>query len=210
MWVLLAVSLFGFIVFIERTLFFHRGQIRTEPFIDGIKNLVRKRRLVEALTVCQETPGPVPSVIKAALLHYGEGEDRLRRSIQSAALVELPILERRVGAIAAVARIAPLLGLLGTLIALIQGFSGLHFSANPAYPAFGQLLGAIGEALISTALGLTISLMAHVAHHFLFGRVKALVQDMEYCGFHMMAFLLKDLPEEESAEEEEGIDGQPG
>jgi biopolymer transport protein ExbB len=48
MWVLLAVSLFGFIVFIERTLFLHRGQIRTSQFLDGIRNLVSKGRRRES------------------------------------------------------------------------------------------------------------------------------------------------------------------
>ncbi|MDV7395394.1 hypothetical protein RZS08_28670, partial [Arthrospira platensis SPKY1] len=59
LWVLFMVSIFGFIVFAERALFLHRMQVRTQDFLAGIKNLLRKRRLVEALTVCEETPGPV-------------------------------------------------------------------------------------------------------------------------------------------------------
>ena len=60
MWVLLAVSLFGFVIFIERTLFLHRGQIRTGQFLEGIRNLVGKGRRLEALTLCEDTPGPIP------------------------------------------------------------------------------------------------------------------------------------------------------
>ena len=60
MWVLLGMSLIGFLVFVERVLFLHRGQIRSSEFVTGIKNIVRKQRLVEALTLCEETPGPVP------------------------------------------------------------------------------------------------------------------------------------------------------
>jgi len=97
MWVLLAVSLFGFIIFIERTLFLHRGQIRTGEFLEGIKNLVTKGRRMEALTLCEDMPGPVPGLVKAILLKAGEPEMVIRQAAESAALVEIPILERRIG-----------------------------------------------------------------------------------------------------------------
>ena len=48
-WVLVLLAMYGMTLFIERTLFLHRGQIPTKAFIDGIKNILAKRRLVEAL-----------------------------------------------------------------------------------------------------------------------------------------------------------------
>jgi biopolymer transport protein ExbB len=56
MWVLLLMSLIGFLIFIERVLFLHRGQIRSSEFVTGIKNIVRKQRLVEALTRASAKP----------------------------------------------------------------------------------------------------------------------------------------------------------
>ncbi len=109
MWPLLIVSVLGFVFFVERTLFLHKGQIRSTAFLDGIKNLVRKRRLLEALTVCEETPGPVPVVVKAALLNHDKPEAGMRAAVQEAAIVEVPVLERRVGTVAAIAKISPLL-----------------------------------------------------------------------------------------------------
>ena len=88
----------GFVVFIERALFLHKGQIGTEDFIGGIKNLIRKGRLVEALALCEDTPGPMARIVKSALLHYGEASGQIRNAIQSAAIVEIPLVERRVGA----------------------------------------------------------------------------------------------------------------
>ena len=81
MWVLLAMGLVGLIMFIERTLYLHRGQIRSTAFVDGIKNILAKRRLVEALTVCEETPGPVAAVVKAALMHADDAGTR--REVQT-------------------------------------------------------------------------------------------------------------------------------
>src|SRR5690606_36926034 len=90
--VVLLMAVIGVVLFIERTLFFHRGQIRSTAFVDGIKNILAKRRLVEALTVCEETPGPVAAVVKAALLHARDDEVRLRYAVQEAALIEIPVL----------------------------------------------------------------------------------------------------------------------
>ena len=120
MYPLLFISLLGLVLFIERLLFLHKGQIGTQDFLSGIKNLVRKKRLVEALTLCEDTPGPMARVMKSALLNYGESRETIRSAIQSAAIVEIPILERRIGTIAALAKVAPLLGFLGTLIAALQ------------------------------------------------------------------------------------------
>lgn len=189
MWVLLAVSLFGFIIFIERTLFLHRGQIRTSQFLEGIRNLLGKGRRLEALTLCEDMPGPIPGVVKAILLQSGASEAKMRTVAEEAALVEIPILERRIGAIAAIARIAPLLGLLGTVLGMIQAFLGVPISETTGYPTFGLLLGGIGQALLTTAFGLMIAIMAHIAHHFLHGRVRALVHDMEYTGHDLIQFI---------------------
>ncbi len=72
MLVLAGLAVLGVMVFVERLLFLHRGQIRAREFLEGIRNILAKRRLVEALTVCEETPGPVAAVVKVALLHAGE------------------------------------------------------------------------------------------------------------------------------------------
>lgn len=103
MWILLLIGLIGVVMFVERVLYLHRGQIRSTAFINGIKNILAKRRIVEALTVCEETPGPVAAVVKAALLHADDDADTMRFHVQEAAVIELPALERRLGAIAAIA-----------------------------------------------------------------------------------------------------------
>ncbi len=201
MWPLLFLSFLGVILFFERTLYLHKGQIRTGDFISGIKNLLIKRRLIEALTLCEETPGPVASVTKAALLEYDQEEWRMRSAIQAAALVQIPLLVQRVGSIAAIARISPLIGLLGTVVGLLETF--FKFEETGPYANVGILAGGFGEALITTATGLAIAIIAYVAHHFLHGRVRALVHDMEWVGNDMMQFLLRELSGEEIGSEDE-------
>ncbi len=185
MYPLLFVSLLGFVIFIERSLYLHKGQIGTEDFLSGIKNLVRKKRLVEALTLCEDTPGPMARIVKSALLHYGESRESIRSAIQSAAIVEIPSLERRIGTIAALARVAPLLGFLGTIIAALQALYSLE-SFNGDSGVLSRLL---AQALITSASGLAIAVMAMLAYHFLSGRVRALGHDFEWVGHDIHEFL---------------------
>ena len=173
MYPLIFVSVLCLMLFIERALFLHKGQVGSEDFLSGIKNLVVKKRLVEALTLCEDTPGPMARIVKSALLHYEESSDRIRAAIQTAAIVEIPLLERRIGTLAALARIAPLLGFLGTLVAALQALYQLEsFNSNS-----------------SSAFGVAIGIMATLAHHFLFGRVRALVHDFEWAGHTLYELL---------------------
>ena len=198
MYPLLFISLLGFVLFIERSLFLHKGQIGTQDFLGGIKNLVRKKRLVEALTLCEDTPGPMARIMKSALLNYGKSRETIRSAIQSAAIVEIPTLERRIGTIAALARVAPLLGFLGTLIAALQALYLLE-SFNGDSGVLSRLL---AEALITSASGLAISVMAMLAYHFLSGRVRALVHDFEWVGHDIHEFLSTQSDAEESTHED--------
>lgn len=200
MWPLLLLSILGFVFFVERALYLHRGQIPASAFVDGIKNLVRKQRVLEALTVCEETPGPTASIVKAALMNFDQPEPKIRSAVQEAAIIEIPALERRIGTIAAIAKASPILGLLGTVVALMQAFSVMQ--AEGPYANASLFSGEIAEALITTATGLAIAVMAYLAHHFLHGRVRALVHDMEWVANEIMQFLLLDLPDELAAESE--------
>lgn len=191
MWVLLLMSLVGFLVFVERALYLHRGQIRSSEFIAGIKNAVRKQRLVEALTLCEETPGPLPNLVKASLLHFEEDEGKIRYEIQEAALVEVPGLEKRLGALSALAKAAPLVGLLGTVIGLAQTFYEMQAAGN--YSDATLLAQGMWQALLTTAWGLAVAVLAFLGHHFLHGRVRALVMDMEWAGNEMLKFIVRDL-----------------
>ncbi len=199
MWVLVLMAVIALVLFIERTFYLHRGQIRSTAFIDGIKNILAKRRIVEALTLCEETPGPVAAVVKAALIHAHDDETRMRYAVQEAAVVELPALERRLGSIAAIAQVAPLVGLLGTVIGMATTFHA--FMQGGQYATAAALSKGMWEALLATAGSLVVAIPAHLAYHFLHGRVRSLVRDIEWAGNETMRYLLIDYRRIEAAPE---------
>lgn len=190
MWLLVLLGLAALVIFVERALFLHRGQIKSTEFLGGIKNLLLKQRLMEALTLAEETPGPVAKVVKAGLRHATDDEPAMRFAVQEAAIVEIPVLERRISALAAIAQIAPLFGLLGTLLGMIKTFWLFNQGGNYATPAV--LAGGMWESLLTAAAGLAVAIPAHLARHFLTERVRLLVQDMEWAGSELMRFLLRE------------------
>ncbi len=202
MWVLLLLAALGVMLVVERTLYLHRGQIRAKAFVDGIKNILAKRRLVEALTVCEETPGPVAAVVKAALLHADAPAETMRFNVQEAAVVELPVLERRLGSIAAVAQIAPLVGLLGTAIGMVVTFQAFERGGNYALPS--ALSAGMWQALLATVGSLMLAVPMHLASHLLSGRVRSIVRDIEWSGNEIMKYLLTEYRTEPAAEDKVG------
>ncbi len=190
MWVILLMAVIGAVLFVERTLFLHRGQIRSTSFVDGIKNILAKRRIVEAITVCEETPGPVAAVVKAALIHAGDSEVAMRFAVQDAAVVELPALERRLGSIAAIAQVAPLVGLLGTVLGMTYTFHA--FMQGGEYATAQALAGGMWQALITAGASLALAIPAHLGYHLLSGRVRAIVRDVEWAGNEIMRYLITE------------------
>ena len=185
---ILFMAAIALVLFVERALFLHRGQIRSKAFLDGIKNTLDRRRLVEAVTICEETPGPVAAVVKAALMHAGQSPEKLRHAVQEAAIVEIPSLERRLGSLAAIGQVAPLAGLLGTLFGMVMTFRA--FMQGAEFATASALAGGLWQALIATAASLMLAIPVHLAHHFLSGRVRALSRDMEWAANEIVDYLL--------------------
>ncbi len=200
-WTLLGIALFGLVFLIERGLYLHRRQIPSREFLSGIFNNLRKGRYIEALTVCENTEGPVARVVKAILLHRTESEERMRLAAEEAAIAEIPALERRAGTINAFAKIAPLVGLAGTVFALLRAF--LHMTAAGHYATADLFSADIAQALAATGLGLVIAIVLHLGHHFIVGRIRALTYDIDKTAIAVILFLNYEihLPEtDESAE----------
>jgi len=197
-WVILALALIAAVFFLERTLFLHRGHVRSSDFIEGVRNNLRNGRPIEAIAACEESPGAVPRVVKAALLRMSSGEDAMRAAATEAALLELPVLERRLGTLAALGRIIPVLALAGSVLAGFDVVSALRDGS--LYGTADGLLGGLQSALATAALGLVISALCSAGHHFLVGRVRSIVTEMETAAWSLITFVRHELPEELAAE----------
>ncbi len=174
---LLVVSGSMIAVAVDRYLFYHREQINAVEFLAGVRNVLRRDNVVEAISICDATPGPVSRLVKAAILARDGGRERVEESIEEVGLVEVPRLEARLNVLATIGQIAPLIGLLGTLFGFIGMFHDLQAGGGFAAPA--HLFQHLWQSLYSAAGGLGIAIVSHASHNFLVGRVNAIVLDME-------------------------------
>src|SRR5881392_1181736 len=121
-WLLLMMSAVVIVVFIERLLHYHRAQINSTEFLNGIRNVLKRANIVEALSICDATPGPVARLVKTAILNRDHGRERVREALEEAGLAEVPRLEEKLNLLATIAQLSPLLGLLGTVLGLMKTF----------------------------------------------------------------------------------------
>jgi biopolymer transport protein ExbB len=177
LWVLLLASAVAVAVFIERVLHCHRAQINSIEFLNGVRTVLKRDNVVEALSICDATPGPVARLVKTAILNRDHGRERVRESLEETGLAEVPRLEERLNLLATIAQIAPLLGLLGTVLGFINVFQGMQQEGLMANVQ--NLSKGVWEALICTAAGLAVSIPSHAGYNYLVSRVNNIVLDME-------------------------------
>src|SRR6185437_962704 len=176
-WLILLAGAVAIVVFIERFFHCHREQINSTEFLNGVRTVLKRENIVEALSICDATPGPVSRLVKTAILNRDNGRDRVRESLEEAGLVEVPRLEEKLNLLATIAQLAPLLGLFGTVLGLMTTFQEIQSHGPTAHA--GDLATGVWEALICCAAGLAVSIPAHAAYNYLVSRVNSIVLDME-------------------------------
>ena len=183
-WPLLGMAVFGVTVFFERMTFFQKVQINASDFLDGIINLLKKNRSLEALTLCEETRGPVAALVRAALLHRNSSKQEIQEAIQSVAMLEIPTLAKRQRLLGTVAGLSPMLGLLGSVLACLDSLQRLGTQAITV-----NLSPDFSSALLTTALGLSIAMLAYCGKEFLRSRVDSIIRDMEWSAHGIYRYL---------------------
>jgi biopolymer transport protein ExbB len=176
-WLILFTGATAIVVFVQRFLHYHRAQINSTEFLNGVRNVLKRDNVVEAISICDATPGPVARLVKTAILNRDHGRERVREAIEEAGLVEVPRLEEKLSLLATIAQLAPLLGLFGTVLGFIQIFQQTQEAG--LYAHAGLLSQGVWQALICSATGLAVAIPSHAAYNYLVSRVNSIVLDME-------------------------------
>ena len=131
MWVLLFFSIASVAVMVERWLVLRKAKINVNEFLAKIrKSLIVNRSVKDAIKVCEDYKGPVPSILKAGLLKYGQPKEDVEKTIENAALFEMGRMERNLVWLATIANVSPLLGFFGTVAGMIKSFDALAEAGN--------------------------------------------------------------------------------
>jgi biopolymer transport protein ExbB len=176
-WLILIAAAIALVTFIERVLHCHRAQINSAEFLNGVRNVLKRDNIVEAISICDATPGPVARLVKTAILNRDRGRERVRETVEEAGLTEVPLLEEKLNLLATIAQIAPLLGLLGTILGFIRVFKQVQ--VDGLYAHIGSLSTGIWESLICAAAGIAVAIPVHAGYNYLVSRINKIVLDME-------------------------------
>ncbi|MEA5628005.1 MotA/TolQ/ExbB proton channel family protein [Nostoc sp. UHCC 0251] len=158
MWPLLAFSLLGVALIIERIIFWVKINKRQNKVVREVLQLYRLDNIVSALDKLQKNADlPIARIFLAALELEEPTPEEFRLALESEAQAEIPLLKRSQNIFETIIGLAPLLGLLGTVLGLINSFASLNIGDVGGSKTIGVTSG-ISEALISTASGLVVAI----------------------------------------------------
>lgn len=179
MYTILVMSIFAIGITIERFIFlFFKYNINANAFMAQVQKLVMAGNIDRAIKLCNAAPNAaLPKVVKAGLTRANKGEIAIQNAIEEATLEVIPMITKRTPALLAVANIATLLGLLGTIIGLIGAFAALRDA--PPEQKQEMLAGGIALAMNTTAFGLVVAIPTMLAHLFLSGISKKIVDEID-------------------------------
>ncbi len=193
LWFILGLGLLALLVFLERALHLHRARVDENDLLHGIFNNLRRGGVEEALSLCEETPGPVARIVATAIQRRMMPREALVDDLDTAGRAEISRMERRLSVLALVAQMTPVLGLLGTVMALLQAV--LHVQQSAPVVQLTDLATGLIPGLVTTAAGLLVALPCFAGFHVLLVKIDRLVLDMEHAASETIRFLTTDTAE---------------
>ncbi len=186
MWLLLALSIVGLAVVIERLVFFASQHGDTKGLLRTIGQKIAQDDIDGAIKVCRSQRGMLPRILEFGLQRGEKNRADITDALSIALMEHLNSLERNLGIIGTIAVIAPFVGLFGTVLGIIKAFQDIALKGNstPAVVAAG-----VSEALITTASGLIIAVIAVVFFNYFKTRIKSYNQEMIVAANQMAEML---------------------
>jgi biopolymer transport protein ExbB len=193
MYLLVLCSLAVISIATERFLYYRSMSSDAGTFLAKLQASLERQRINEALQLCEQTPKILNQVALEGLQAYQRGGN-VENALESAAQLSAAQLRNSLNFLSAIVTISPLFGLLGTVIGMINSFS--VFNLQSGQPM--AITGGVGEALIATATGLVVAVMALLSHTYFSHRLDQLVTDIE----QVCATVINYLPAKKSGRRE--------
>ena len=175
---MLSIVSVGFMV--EHSLTIRKSVLMPEPVIEELDRLLERGQVDEAIAACQasENDSLVASVVLAGLERYRGSEygfAEYKAAVEEAGEDQTGRLYRKTEVLGLIGAIAPMLGLTGTVLGMIQAFNTIAASGGTAKP--DELAGGIGQALVTTLMGLLVAMPTMVAFSYFRNRIDSLVAE---------------------------------
>ena len=187
MYPLLICSIIAIAILIERVRMYNAARSNMETLKESVTQLVPQGKWAELRQVFQDDGGVAAELVETAAAQNHD-IDKQTQALQGAAGAIAARLRAHLNYLETIVTLAPLLGLLGTVTGMIGSFSVLSVSNGEPF----AITGGVGEALVATATGLCVAIIALVIHAYLVQREDNLVSQMEEVGAVYMTALVGD------------------
>ena len=176
MWPILISLVFGLGFSFERLYSLLMSSVNSKQFFQEVSEALETEGDEAALSLCENTRGPVAAIFYAGLARRHRGVSEVEKAIQSAGPLEMAFLEKNMIWLNAVITIAPMIGFTGTVVGMIGAFDAIK-AANDISPAV--VAGGISQALLTTAFGLIVAMIVQTFQNLFVNRIDKLILDME-------------------------------
>lgn len=173
MYPLLILSLITLAIAVERFYYFRNNRKGSKTFFHGVYHAAAAKDWDVVRQLCSEFPSALSRVIANGMAH-DKSEAAMKSAFEDRMSMESISFHRYLDYLSAIVTIAPLLGLLGTVTGMIQTFSVLDNGGGAA-----AITGGVGEALVATATGLCVAIIAFCFYTYFDHQLDTLVTDTE-------------------------------
>ncbi|GGZ32955.1 biopolymer transporter ExbB [Echinicola pacifica] len=174
-------------IFVERVITLKKAAQTPKDMMDQVKMRVQTGDIGGAKMICQEENTPVANMISKGLERIGSPLKNIEVAIENVGKIEIYKLEKNLNLLATVSGAAPMIGFLGTVAGMIRAFIGVAQEEGMVSPKL--LSTGIYEAMITTATGLVVGIVAYLGYNYLVAKVSKLIHNMEYTSIEFMDLL---------------------
>lgn len=184
MYLLLAASILSVAIIIERFKYYSSKAINIEMYARELTENLQKNDIDSLLEIYGSGQRAVDVMITAGL-KAAKGERNPEAAMEAAAQLEAAKLKKGLPVLSMLVTLSPILGLMGTVVGMIQSFS--IFNVQQGAPA--AITGGVGEALVATATGLAVAVIALLGHSFYSYSLDNILTKMEQVSAIVMEFI---------------------
>jgi len=179
MYVILSVSIFALVIFLERASFLFYGlKLDMDSAFKRIMKPLEKSDYRRAMEECSKIKKhPMGEILKAGLLRADGRDKEIERAMEEKIMGEIPRVKARINLLTLFANISTLLGLLGTIMGLITAFQGVTNASEAMKQEI--LASGISVAMLTTAAGLVVAIPCLAGYYFLNNRGEYLIDKLE-------------------------------
>jgi len=181
------LSFVAIYVFVERMRTITRASKTPVGFMENIKRLVSDGDLKSAKVLCQQSDTPIARMIGKGLSRIGSPLKNIEVSIENVGKIEIYNLEKNLSLLATISGAAPMIGFLGTVTGMISAFMAIAQEEGAVSPKL--LSSGIYEAMLTTAAGLIVGIIAFLAYNYLVTRLQKVINNMEYTSIDFIDLL---------------------